>query len=76
MIVEIQSSRLREKLSTAPQNTAGLIVNKQECNPTTTMTTTQVVILVLDNFPYGATTFSLTFTKRDISLRLIRYYII
>ena len=32
---------------------------------------------VLDNFPYGATTFSLHFTKRDISLiRLIRYSII
>ena len=29
---------------------------------------------LMDNFPYGATTFSLI-TKRDISLRLIRYYI-
>ena len=25
--------------------------------------------VLLDNFPYGATTFSLIFTKKDISLR-------
>ena len=31
---------------------------------------------IRDNLPYGTTTFSLIFTKRDISMRLIRYYII
>ena len=34
------------------------------------------LLQMMDNFPYGATTFPLIFTKRDISLRFIKYYII